>query len=159
MIRLRRLALVAVLAAPAASAGEHGKPVVLAESAGIRVADGYAISSGPNAPTGAAFMRITNLVAAPDRLVAVESPAARRSELHAHVLEGGVARMVKLDDGIAIAAGQTVTLQHRGLHVMLMGLTGPLTDGAEIPITLVFEIAGPVVVEIPVDRDHESSGH
>ena len=157
---LRPLALAATLALPlpalAHGAGHgHGDGhahATLAETETLLIEDGYVISAMPDAPTGAAFMLITNRGDAPDRLVAAEGDAAARIELHTHVLENGVARMVELEDGIELPPGETVALARGGLHVMLMGLTGPLEDGAEVPLTLVFEKAGPVAVVLPVDR-------
>ena len=34
-----------------------------------------------------------------------------------------------------------------------MGLTGPLEDGATITLTLIFEAAGEVVLDVPVRND------
>ena len=81
--------------------------------------------------------------------------------------DDGVARMVHLD-AIDIPAGGSVTLAPGGLHIMLMGLTGPVTEGDMIPATLVFETAGRVEVEFSVDApagmdhsqmDHIAAGH
>jgi hypothetical protein len=156
MRALHAIAAALVLLAGGA-AGESRAP--LAEAGGLRVLDGYAISSGPNAPAGAAYMTIANDGDASDRLVAAESPAARRVGLHDHVLENGVARMVALPQGVQLPAGETVAFERGGLHVMLMGLTGPLVDGATVPITLVFEGAGALTIEFPVDRSRGAAGH
>jgi len=41
-------------------------------------------------------------------------------------------------------------LQPGGFHVMLMGLTGPLEEGGHFPVTLTFERAGTVTVDVAV---------
>jgi copper(I)-binding protein len=41
-------------------------------------------------------------------------------------------------------------LEPGGLHIMLIGLKQKLAPGDSIPLTLVFEHAGEVTVEIPV---------
>jgi hypothetical protein len=118
---------------------------------GIAVEDPYAITPVPGAPTGAAYMMIRNDGAAPDRLVGARSPAAELVELHAHREEDGVMRMRPVEGGLDLPAGSTLPLERGGAHVMLMGLTDPLEDGEVIPITLIFETAGEVAVEVPVD--------
>ena len=92
---------------------------------------------------------VDSLVAAADRLVSASSPAARTTELHTHIREGDVMRMRGVP-GIEVPAGQAVTLQPGGLHLMLIGLTQPLNRGETVPVTLVFERAGPVQVALQV---------
>ena len=126
---------------------------VLAHSGGILIEDGYARAAGANAMSGAAFMAITNETDADDRLIDARSGAAQRVELHTHVLSDGVARMMRVEDGIPLPAGGTVMLERGGLHVMFMGLTGPFEEGADVDVTLVFENAGEIDVAIPVDLE------
>lgn len=51
---------------------------------------------------------------------------------------------------VHIAAGETVTFEPGGYHVMLMGLIEPLVAGETFEVTLVFEHAGEVVVTAEV---------
>ena len=62
-------------------------------------------------------------------------------------------RMREIKAGIPLPAGATHTLSRGGDHVMLMGVTQELVDGETVPLTLVFEIAGEVVIEVPVDNE------
>ncbi|MDW4499128.1 copper chaperone PCu(A)C [Sulfitobacter sp. D35] len=128
-------------------------PAGLAQ-ADIVVSDAYARSSRPDAPVGAVFMVIENGSETADRLIAAQTSASMRAELHTHVQNAdGVMSMVEVEDGIVIPAGGAHTLERGGDHVMLMGLTEPLVDGASISVTLSFEMAGDVTVEVPVDLD------
>jgi copper(I)-binding protein len=72
-------------------------------------------------------------------------------------------QMTEIEGGIALAAGETHMMQRGGDHVMLMGLNGPLVQGETVEVTLVFENAGEIVIEIPVDNErkgtHGSMGH
>jgi copper(I)-binding protein len=95
-------------------------------------------------------MTLRNRGAAPDRLIAAASPVARVVELHTHIREGEVMRMRPVPD-IPVPAGQTVELRPGGLHVMLIGLTAPLVEGARVPLTLRFERAGEVAVDLAVE--------
>ncbi|MDH3262619.1 MAG: copper chaperone PCu(A)C [Paracoccaceae bacterium] len=118
---------------------------------GLTIAEAYALSSGASAKSGAAFMVISNPGPDDDRLIAARSDAAERVELHTHLIDAnGVARMVEVEDGFAILAGATHALQRGGDHIMFLGLTAPFEQGDTIPVTLVFERAGEIIVEVPV---------
>jgi copper(I)-binding protein len=95
-------------------------------------------------------MTLKNNGSAPDRLISATSPAARVVELHTHIREGDVMRMRPVAD-IPIPPGQTVHLRPGGLHIMLIGLTEPLRQGATVPLTLRFERAGEVQVTLSVE--------
>lgn len=116
----------------------------------ISIEGGYATAAGATAIAGAAYFVINNTGPEDDRLVAVESAAARRVGLHETVSDGAVMGMRPLDDGIAVPAGGVHRLETGGDHVMLMGLTEPLREGATVALTLVFEKAGAVEVQVPV---------
>jgi len=106
-------------------------------------------SAGP-AGAGAAYMHIANGGGGADRLVAASTPRAGKAELHEHVHQDGVMRMREVEGGMALAPGQHTMLEPGGLHVMLFGLTAPLKEGERFPLTLRFERAGEVTVEVDV---------
>lgn len=121
---------------------------------GIEIRDAYARSASAMAKTGAAFMVIENHSAEDDRLIEARSDAAERVELHTHIEDSaGVMRMVEVKDGFAIPAGGSHMLQRGADHVMFLGLAAPFEQGAAISVTLVFERAGEVPVEIAVDNE------
>lgn len=129
---------------------------VPALAGGIVVTDPYARAAGPSAKAGAAFMTIRNDTGTDDRLIAARTDAAKRVELHTHVDKGnGVMQMTEIEGGIPVSAGGEHHLMRGGDHVMLMGLIGPLDQGAEINLVLVFEIAGDVSITIPVDNERK----
>ena len=122
----------------------------------IVIEDAYARSSGPMGRSGAAFMVIRNTGDSDDRLVAAASDIAQRVELHTHMDMGeGVMRMMHVPEGFVIPAGGEHVLMRGADHVMFMGLTEAMEHGATIPVTLVFEKAGEVEVEIPVDLERK----
>jgi periplasmic copper chaperone A len=103
-----------------------------------------------NAPNSAAYMTLETVGAAPDRLIGGSTPVAERVELHTHIMEGGVAKMRPVE-GIEVAPGAPTVLKPGGLHLMLSGLTQKLEAGTAIPLTLQFEHAGEVTLEVPVE--------
>ena len=113
-----------------------------------------AFETAPMAMTGGGFMSITNTGDELDRLIAVRADFPK-VEIHQTVEKDGVAQMLPVE-AIEIAPGQTVTLQPGGFHVMFMGLDGrQLTEGEEVPATLVFEKAGDLAVVFKVEKRPE----
>jgi copper(I)-binding protein len=99
--------------------------------------------------SGAAFLTLRNTGASPDRLLGATTPAAGRVELHSMVRDGDVMRM-REQPAIDLPPGQEVVLRPGGLHIMLLGLAQPLDRGATLPLTLRFERAGEVTVQLAV---------
>ena len=120
--------------------------------ADIVIENPYARASGMGAIAGAAFMTIVNTGDEDDRLILATSDVAERVELHTHLIDAnGVARMVEVEDGFAIPAGSSHSLQRGGDHVMFMGLRKPFEQDDIVTVQLTFEKAGEMTVEIPVD--------
>ena len=126
----------------------------------IMISDAYAQSSGPLAKAGAAYMKIMNHSEGSDRLIGVKSDIAKKTELHSNLKDdNGVIRMVHIDEGIKIGPMKEHSLVRGGQHIMFMGLKEPFETGKIIPITLLFEKAGEVVIEIIVDQDRKEKKH
>lgn len=120
----------------------------------------YAYARASNAKAGAAFMKIMNHTDSDDRLIDVKSNVAARTQLHTHQEDAnGVMKMRHIEEGLVIPAGETVLLKRGGNHVMFMGLNHPFEKGTTIPITLVFEKAGEVDVDLAMDLDRTPSDH
>ncbi|WP_081535826.1 copper chaperone PCu(A)C [Rhodovulum sp. P5] len=118
----------------------------------IAIEDPYARASTMMSKSGAAFMTIVNAGAADDRLVAATSDVADKVELHTHKEDAnGVMRMVEVEEGFPVPAGGQRELKRGGDHVMFLGLTRPLEQGDMVKMTLTFEQAGEMEIEVPVD--------
>ncbi len=125
----------------------------MAFAADITISDPYMRVSGAMATSGAAFMVIKN-AGAEDRLIDVRSSIAEKVELHTHLQDAnGVMKMVHVEEGFPIAAGESHVLQRGGEHVMFLGLTTVPAQGDMVEVTLTFEKAGDIVVEVPVDNE------
>jgi copper(I)-binding protein len=125
----------------------------------------YAFATPPNAPVAGGYLAITNSGEADDVLTAVRTAPdfAGMVQLHEMTMEGGVMRMGEVAGGIPIPAGETVTLEQGGLHVMFLRLPRGFEEGQEVPATLVFEQAGEVEVVFDVEArgavtDHGAHG-
>jgi copper(I)-binding protein len=141
----RRFALAALFALLAVPALAHDYKL-----GAIEIGQPWTRATPPTAQAGGGFLTMTNTGTTPDRLIAVRSPAADKAEIHEIKMDGNVMRMRELDKGIEIPAGATVELKPGGFHVMFMGLKAPFAKDAKVPLTLVFEKAGSIDVELPV---------
>ncbi|NJO39025.1 MAG: copper chaperone PCu(A)C [Rhizobiales bacterium] len=121
----------------------------MAHVGAVMIHDGWARASLGSNPNSAAYMTLENHGDTVDRLIRVSSPAAETAGLHTHIMDGGIARMRPVE-AIEVAPGEPTVLQPGGLHVMLMGLSGKLEEGGAMPITLTFENAGEVTLELPI---------
>jgi copper(I)-binding protein len=103
------------------------------------------------AEAGAFYMVIRNTGQEADRLVGAESPACGMTELHESVMnDQGVMEMRPVTGGIEIPAGGQVELKVGGLHVMCMQKKADFQPGTRIPLTLQFEKAGDIALEIEI---------
>lgn len=135
---------VVALAAPAFAGSE------------ITVHDPYVRTSMMNAKSGAAFMKIENTGDEADQLIDAQSEVSRKVELHTHKESAdGVMQMLHVPEGFSIPAGGMHMLQRGGDHVMFMGLNGSLAHGDVVKVKLVFEKAGAIDIEIPVDLERK----
>ena len=123
-------------------------------------------ATAPTAKNGAAYLTVHNEGATPDRIVGVAGDVAARVELHTHLMENNVMRMVQVDH-VPVPAHGMAELKPGGYHIMLMGLHRPLNKGESFPITVTFEKAGPITLEFQVESagsmgsgtDHGKMGH
>ena len=102
------------------------------------------------APVAGGYLKVVNKGAA-DRLVAVQSDASTRVEIHEMAVIDGVMKMRALDKGLAVPAGGTLELKPGGYHVMFIGLKAPFKAGETVKGTLVFEKAGKIDVDFNVE--------
>lgn len=142
-IRFSSVLLVAagLLLSTAISATAAAKDVV--------VTDVWARASAPSAKAAGAFMTIENAGKAGDRLLSARSAAAKQVEVHESKMVNNVMQMRRID-GLPVAAGDKVVLKPGGLHVMLIDLEKQLVQGERFKMTLVFEKAGEVTVDVDI---------
>lgn len=117
-------------------------------SADVVVSDPWARASILVNRPGAAYLTLESDTG--DRLIAVESPVAGHVMLHGTETDAnGVSRMAHIE-ALDLPRGEPVTLAPGGMHLMLMALNEKLEEGSTFPLTLTFEDAGEISVEVPV---------
>lgn len=115
----------------------------------IEITQAWARATPARAPVGGAFVTIANSGADADSLVAAAADVSKTVELHTHLRDGDVMRMVAVDK-VDVPAGQTVAMGPGGYHIMLIGLNAPLKEGTSFPMELTFAKAGKVTVIVDV---------
>lgn len=85
-----------------------------------------------------AFMDLT--ASSDSKLVEVQSPVAKNVQIHQSSMHNDVMSMQQVD-AVALPAGQKISLDTHGYHVMLMELTGQIKAGDIVPLTLTVENA------------------
>jgi len=119
-----------------------------AQPAAVKVETAWARPTVAGQAAGGGFLKITGGAAA-DRLLGGSAGISKAVELHTMQMDGDVMRMREVP-GIDVPAGQAVELKPGGLHLMFTGLKQPLKAGDSFPLTLRFEKAGEVKVEVTV---------
>lgn len=128
----------------------------------IEVEDAYVRLMPPGQPNTAAFFSLKSRDSKPHALVQARSDLAKAVELHTHLNEGGMMKMVKVEK-IEVGANSSVQLKPGGHHVMFLGLKRPLKADTNVALTLVFEDKSEKKVQAVVraieSEGENSSGH
>ncbi|MEG1038974.1 MAG: copper chaperone PCu(A)C [Pseudomonas sp.] len=108
-------------------------------------------------PGGSAYFSVHNQSSQTDRLIAVSSPRAAKSTLHTQAASDGMMSMQHMP-ALDIPAHSEVTFKPGANHVMLSGMQQPLKAGEQFPLTLQFEKAGSIEVQVTVLPADAQSG-
>jgi hypothetical protein len=114
----------------------------------VSVSAAWARATPPGLAVAAVYLTMHGGAQA-DRLVGAATPRAAMAQIHIVSEDAGMTRM-RPTEGVAVPARQSVTLAPQGTHIMLMDLPRPLVAGERFPLTLVFEHAGKLAVEVEV---------
>lgn len=164
---LAPLALV-LLAAPAfAHEGmlHDGCPAGQTFAAGdITVTGAFTRAMLAAAKVGAGYMTISNAGTEADRLLGATTEATPTVQLHNMSVKDGVMTMAPAEGGIEVPAGGSVELAPSGLHIMFIEPHAPFKEGECVAVTLKFEKAGDLPVQLVVgpvgaDAAPDHSGH
>lgn len=113
---------------------------------GVEVRDAWArpAAQGGN---GAVYFVIRSSAA--DEIVGVISAIAEAVEMHESMMNGDVMEMHQLE-AVPLKAGEEVSFEPGGLHIMLIGLKQELKTGGNFQITLQFKNHEDLEVNVPV---------
>ena len=118
----------------------------IAADATIQATEAWARATVPGQAVAGVYLKLRSDQTA--RLVAVNSPLAKKAEIHSMSNAGGVMRMRQLK-AVDLTAGETQTFEPNGNHIMLFDITQQLKPGDKVPLTLTIEKKGKKV-QVPV---------
>ena len=113
------------------------------------ISDPWSPPLPPVSENGVAYLSLSNHEMKADRLVAASTPVADRVEFHTSVKSGSMMMMEKMQ-AVELPAHGNVALEPGGRHIMLIGMKSPLKKDTSFPLTLTFEHAGTVTVDVIV---------
>ena len=99
---------------------------------------------------GAVYFVINNQTRQPDTLLAVRGEIADALEVHLSTMDDNGVMAMQRQETVTVPARENVTFEPGGLHVMLIALENDLQSGERFPVTLVFQNAGEILLEVPV---------
>jgi len=128
-------------------------PAFMAQAGDIHVLQPWSQELPPNAPSVAAYFVIRNDGNSGDRLLSVDSPIAGNAEVHQSMNSDGMMQMAHVE-AVNIGPSEQASFQPMGYHVMLLDLKdrSQLQDGGQFPLTLHFEQAGDITVQVLVKK-------
>ena len=91
------------------------------------------------------------LVSSTEQLLPMHHAPAERVELHTTKDEDGMLRKERLQE-VPIPALETQSFHPGGIHIMLIGLRGPLEVGRVIELELVYADQSKETISVPVDE-------
>lgn len=115
----------------------------------ISVIEPTAAPTTPSQMSDAGFMVIRNDGDTPDYLTGASGDFATLTLHQTTVDANGVARMTAVPR-LEIPAHGQVALAHGSYHLMMTGLTRPLSAGDSLPATLTFQNAGPLAIRFTI---------
>jgi copper(I)-binding protein len=145
MISRRLIPVFALLVCCAAIAAQP-QPTIADD---LTISPAWARATPVGTNVGAVYFSIENRGSQLDTLLRVTSPIAGEAMFHRTMGHDGVVHMEQLWT-IDLATGRTVKFEPNGRHVMLHDLKQALVAGTTVPITLHFQHAGAVTLQVRV---------
>jgi copper(I)-binding protein len=151
-LKIASTLLVLALGLMACKGGEKASTTATLETDGVKavvkISDPWCRPTPNGAQAGACYLTVESNVA--NQLTGVATPLAATSMIHDMSMDGGMMKMSEMVGGLALDANQKTTLAPGGKHIMLMGLTAPLTEGTSVPLTFTFSNTPAMTVQAAV---------
>lgn len=124
----------------------------------VKVENAWVRATAPGQKVAGGFMTLT--ADADMTLLGGSSPASKVFELHEMKMDKGVMEMRQVKE-IPLPKGKAVNLEPGGLHVMFIGLNGPIKTGDKVPVQLVVKgVDGKdQKIEVAAEARKMGSGH
>ena len=117
----------------------------------IQIEDPWVRAVPPNVGNCAIFLDLRNESQQPRKMVGVHSEVAERVELHTTRDKDGMLRKERPQE-VPVPALETQSFHLGGIHIMLIGLRGPLEVYRVIELELVYADQSKETISVPVDE-------
>ena len=115
----------------------------------LNVTDAYIRTMPPGQRVTAGFLTISNDGAEDCQILSATSSFSERIEFHQHLHADGMMQMRPLAQ-VLVTAGETVKFSPGGLHLMLFDVAKPLVVNAIVPIRLLTDHCGTLLVNFQI---------
>jgi copper(I)-binding protein len=117
----------------------------------LSVEDGWA-RPGFQGDNSAIYLTIRNPKDQADILIEARSEVAKTTEIHLSKMDSAGIMTMEHQDQVPIPATDLVEFSPGGLHVMLVNLVQDLSVGESFPVSLIFQEAGELSVDVEVKQ-------
>jgi copper(I)-binding protein len=121
------------------------------DSNGISIQDAWA-RPGFRGDNSAVYLTINNPTDQGDGLIGATTDIAGGTEIHLSKMDAAGTMTMERQDQVVIPAKDSVELAPGGLHIMLVILGEDLSVGDTFPLTLEFQRAGDITIEVEVKQ-------
>lgn len=120
-----------------------------ADNQTIIIRDAWARTALAGDPSAIYFI-VENTSDREDNLLSASTDVAMMTELHKSSMDANGVMKMEPQSSVSIPAGGIVEFKKGGLHIMLMSVSRQLKVGDSVQLTLNFEKAGKITIEVPV---------
>jgi hypothetical protein len=122
---------------------------VWAASSAIQAQKPWVKAVPESSENSVAYLVLKNPSDKPVKLIEASSPASRVVEIHQHLHENGMMKMIKVDS-VELPAHGEVEFKPMGLHLMLIGLKPGFQKKTSVDLRLTFSDHSHISVKAPV---------
>ena len=115
----------------------------------LKIERACVVEPPPGSPNGVAFMTITNITERSVTIAGVETPVARKAEIHRTVRRGERSSMMHVKT-LTLLPAETIEFSHGRYHIMLIGLERRPQRGQRVKLVFHLKEGGTVSVDARV---------
>lgn len=133
----------------AAAASASPSPRGSASAGSIRITDAY-LPQPASADVASVYFTVADTGAEPDTLLSASSVPSAQVSLMVETTDGNTESMTVVSGGVLIPAHGEAVFSDGGYHVMLTDPVVPLKQGGTVLLTLAFQHAGKISLDVPI---------
>ncbi|MDX8394509.1 MAG: copper chaperone PCu(A)C [Mariprofundales bacterium] len=120
------------------SSTANASNISIEEANRLVITQAYVRAMPPGLDITAAYMTIYNPSKQPITIIELQSPRAKKVEMHENISHNGMTHMQRINS-IIIPQNGEISFSSGGKHLMLMGINETLKSGQKIQLTLILQ--------------------